>query len=197
MKTRIAQSFVLMALLVAGVLITTTTKASLSPIGRVVPVGGSAAVKFTSLYTNLKTQCWADGKVGEGQDQPLKCKGYGGYVIKIGYSAASSHMRIELAKSDAEPVNLPAQPINYDGMGRKIEWRLANGKPFAVILRIDVPKDGLEATELWQPGNLKGQSLLVQGLGKYSDFTAEIDAKSPNANVEARKQADAKYGSCN
>ncbi|MEO6390401.1 MAG: hypothetical protein ABIP75_01035 [Pyrinomonadaceae bacterium] len=197
MKTRIVQTLFTMALLIAAAMVTTTTKASLSPVGRVVPAGSPAAVKFTSLYTNLKTQCWADGKAGEGQDQALKCKGYGGYVIKVGYSAASSHMRIELAKSDAEPVNLPAQPINYDGMGRKIEWRLANGKPFAVILRIDVPKDGLEATELWQPGNQKGQSMLVQGLGKYSDFTVEIDAKKPNANVEARQQADAKYGSCN
>lgn len=197
MRTRITQTLLPMALIVATALVSTPTRASLSPIGRVVPAAGAPAVKFTSVYTNLKTQCSADGKVGEGQDEPMKCKGYGGYVIKVGYSAASSHMRIELSKNDSESVNLPAQPINYDGMGRKIEWRLANGVPFAVILRIDVPKDGLEATEFWQPGNLKGQSMLVQGLGKYSEFSVEIDAKKPNANVEARQQADAKYGSCN
>lgn len=197
MRTRITQFLFLVALIVAAVLVSAPTRASLSAVGRAVPAASSSAVKFTSVYTNLKTQCWADGKAGEGQDQALKCKGYGGYVIKIGYSAASSHLRIESSSNENDSVSAPAQPINYDGMGRKVEWRLANGKPFAVILRIDIPKDGLEATEFWQPGNLKGQSLLVLGLGKFKEFSAEIDAKTPNANVGARQQADAKYGSCN
>ena len=31
------------------------------------------------------------------------------------------------------------QPLDYD-LKRKVEWRFANGKPFAVIYRIDLTK---------------------------------------------------------
>ena len=96
--------------------------------------------KFSSLYTDLKTECKAAiklkrGENPEGQDMPLKCKGYGGYEVRIDYSAASSSLRVQpLGKSD-QSITLGMQPLDYD-QKRKIEWRLANGKPFAVIYRV-------------------------------------------------------------
>jgi len=53
---------------------------------------------FTSQYTDLKRDCRAAIKLKKGEeyggDMPLKCKGYGGYEINIGYSATSSQFSI-------------------------------------------------------------------------------------------------------
>jgi hypothetical protein len=65
--------------------------------------------------------------------------------------------------------------INYDQeKDRKIEWRMANGKPFAVILRIE-------------------DKLYVKGLRGYEKIDYDIDAKTPDANQQARDMADKAY----
>lgn len=161
----------------------------------VVPGFGQAA-KFSSLYTSLKTECRAAIKLkkGEenGQDMPLKCKGYGGYEIRIDYSAASSNLRVQpLGNKSDESIGLGMQPINYD-QTRRIEWRLANGKPFAVIYRIEKSKSE-QPEEMWSPQNRAGESLVVKGLKGYEDISFEVDAKTPDANVRAREMADKAY----
>src|SRR5438067_70159 len=99
--------------------------------------GVAQTPRFTSLYTNLKTDCRGTMTVKaaeeSGQDMPLKCRGYGSYEINIGYSATSSQFRINrVGKPDEDVVTSTMQPIDYD-LKRKVEWRFANGKPFAVI----------------------------------------------------------------
>src|SRR4051812_8158099 len=95
--------------------------------------GAGRAARFTSAYTDLNTQCRAAvKKVGEGQDMPLRCKGYGGYTIYINFSAANAWLAAE--KAGKESVALTSTQLSYDReKGRKIEWRMANGRPFAVI----------------------------------------------------------------
>src|SRR2546421_1900100 len=99
------------------------------------------AAKVSSLYTDLKTECKAaiklkKGESAEGQDMPLRCKGYGGYEVRIDYSAASSSLRVQpLGDKSDQAITLGMQPLDYD-QKRKIEWRLANGKPFAIIYRV-------------------------------------------------------------
>jgi hypothetical protein len=154
----------------------------------------SRAAKFTSTYTDLKKQCKAAFKsVGEGQDMPLRCKGYGGYEIAIDYSAASSNLRLQPVggKNDDEMIILGMQPMTYSDT-RKIEWRMADGKPFAVIYRMDKSKSE-EATEMWQPQNKTGEALMVKGLKGYDHINFEVDAKEPDANAKARAKADAAY----
>ena len=156
--------------------------------------GGSRATKFSSSYTDLKTQC-KEVSQGEpqGDDTPLRCRGLGGYEIWIGFSAASSHLNVQRkGDRDEDSIVLATQPLNYDSK-RKIEWRLADGKPFAVILRVDKPKDGLDPSEMWRPENKAGESLLVKGLKGYERIDFEVDAKTPNANEKARELADGAY----
>lgn len=160
----------------------------------------ASAPKFTSVYTDLKKQCKnAVKSVGEGQDMPLRCKGYGGYEISIGYSAASSHLAIEPVgnKNSDEVISLATQPIGYSDH-RKIEWRLADGKPFAVIFRVDKSKSE-QPEEMWWPQNKIGESLMIKGLKGYDHIDFEVDVKEPNANAKARAKADAAYagGACN
>ncbi len=150
--------------------------------------------QFSSVYTDLKAQCRpiAQGEA-QGDDTPLRCDGYGGYEVRIDFSAASSHLRVQLADGESEDaITLAEQPLSYDAK-RKIEWRLADGKPFAVIFRVDKPKDGLDPTEMWRPENKAGESLRVKGLEGYGQIDFEVDARTPNANLKAREMADNAY----
>lgn len=153
--------------------------------------------RFSSLYTELKTQCkpaikLRRGEEPQGDDMPLKCSGYGGYEVRIDYSAASSSLRVQRVRGNSdEAINLAMQPLNYD-QTHKIEWRLANGKPFAVILRIDKSKSD-QPEEMWAPENKTGEALLIKGLKGFEHIDFEIDAKTPEANLKAREMADNAY----
>lgn len=156
--------------------------------------GGVTAQKFSSAYTDLKTQCRsiAEGEA-QGDDTPLRCEGYGGYEVRIDFSAASSHLGVQPAGDRSEErIHLADQPLNYDAK-RKIEWRFADGKPFAVILRVDRPKEGLDPAEMWRPENKAGESLLVKGLKGFERIDFDVDARSPDANARARELADRAY----
>lgn len=155
------------------------------------------APKFSSLYTDLKRDCREAIKVKKGEDfegdMPLKCKGYGGYEINIGYSAMSSQFSINrVGKPDEDVVVSTMQPIDYD-LKRKVEWRFANGKPFAVIYRIDLTKGDTSDAMMWSKENKTGESLVIKGLKGFEQIEFEIDAKSPNANAKAREMADAAF----
>lgn len=153
-----------------------------------------SAAKFSSAYTDLKTQCKPiAGGESRGDDTPLRCAGQGGYEVRIDFSAASSHLGIQPTACECdERIALAEQPLHYDAE-RKIEWRLAGGQPFAVILRVDKPKGGLDPAEMWRPENKTGEALLVKGLKGYERIDFEVDAKSPDANVRARELADRAY----
>jgi hypothetical protein len=168
--------------------------AALFGLGLLTHAASGVAAKFTSAYTDLKTQCKAAAQgEPEGEDTPLRCAGYGGYEIRIDYSAASSHLRVQPAGNEAEEgIALAQQPLGYDSK-HKIEWRFADGKPFAVIFRVDKAKDGVEPEEMWRPENKTGESLLVKGLKGYERIDFEVDARTPNANEKAREMADGAY----
>ena len=157
------------------------------------PSFAARAQKFSSAYTDLKTQCEPEkGVEMEGTDTPFRCRGYGGYEISIGFSAASSHLRAERKGDDSgDGINLATQALSY--FERKIEWRMADGKPFALIFRIDKTKEVPEATEMWRPENKTGEALVVKGLKGYEHIDFEIDARTPDANARARAMADKAY----
>ena len=153
--------------------------------------GANRPPKFSSAYTDLGTQCrpLAEGEA-EGDDTPLRCEGYGGLEVRIDFSAASSHLRVQPKGDDAEDsIRLAEQPLNYDAK-RKIEWRLADGQPFAVIFRVDKSKEGADPAEMWRPENKTGESLVVKGLKGYERIDFEVDARDADANAKARELAD-------
>jgi hypothetical protein len=94
-----------------------------------------------------------------------------------------------------DPVPLTAQSLNYDQEGRKIEWRMADGKPFAVILRVsNFDRSDDDGGDPFNPKNKTGESLLVKGLKGYEHIDFEVDTKTtPNPNVKARELADGNY----
>lgn len=152
-------------------------------------------VRFSSAYTNLKTQCRSaltrkEEKESEemGEDIPNLCRGYGGYEIFLGSHGAITQLQFRTKRDDevrASETMLYSDPIYI----RQVEWRLANGVPFAVIFRRDVYEENDD------PMNAKkiGEVLRVIGLkDKRIDFEVEIK-KTPNPNREARRLADEAY----
>lgn len=148
------------------------------------------ATRFSSAYSPL-TRCGSGMTKKEereaekhGSDIPSRCKGFGGYVVDISYSACASIF--SLVKGD-ENIPLGMQALNYPQ--KTIEWRLANGKPFAVIMRVyEYAGDDPCATD----GKVTKESLVVTGLKGFK-IEGTVDAKTPNANLKARELADKAY----
>jgi hypothetical protein len=144
--------------------------------------------QFSSAYTNLKTQCKNPAPSSdESQHTSLFCKGYGGYRIHIFDSAMALHINAETLDRQTS-IPLAEQNLTYDRQVRRIEWRLANGKPFAVILRA-FKYSGQGQYPLQEKPT--GEVLLVKGLAGYEHIDDEVDVKTtPNPNAKARELAD-------
>lgn len=140
---------------------------------------------FTSTYTNLSA-C-KELKGSEGTDPAYICKGPGGYQLRIYSSAMMTHINAEL-KDESYPIANVGFDWNQDKA--KVEWRLANGKPFAIIMRIPKYKDRTGESV----GKKIGEELFVSGIGEWEFISESVDAKKPNANAKARAIADKGYG---
>lgn len=152
-------------------------------------ISAQKTTKFTSVYTNLdgKTCKFYDGK--DGQDGLTLCKGPGKYQVRIYSSATMTHIVAELKGTD-DSYSLASVSLDFNQSRSNVEWRLANGIPFAAIFR--APTYG-EPNEFGGPGKKTGEQLVVVGLKGHDDIEATIDAKTPNANVKAREAADSKF----
>lgn len=154
------------------------------------PVAAQGATSFSSVYSSL-TNCGSGMTKKEereaekhGSDIPSRCKGFGGYVVDISYSACSSNF--SLTKGD-ENIPLGMQAIDYKQ--KTIEWRLANGKPFAIIMR---SYEYAGNDQCPTGGKVTKESLVVTGL-KGFEIAETVEAKTPNANLKARELADKGY----
>lgn len=162
-------------------------------IGAAYPSISSAQTKpvFSSRYTTL-TNCGSGMTKKEeqeaeknGSDIPSRCRGLGGYDVYIYYSACASHFSLTRGE---ESISLGSQLVNWKQ--KTVEWRLADGKPFAVIIRMYDYGDDLCSGD----GKVKGESLVVQGLKGFEQIQGSVDGRTPNANVKARELADTGYG---
>ena len=176
MKTRLLLAAIAcLSLMGAAYVRTSTATAQAKPV-------------FTSRYTTL-TKCGSGMTKKEereaeknGSDIPSKCKGLAGYSVDISYSACSSSFN--LTRGD-ESISLGMQAIDWKQ--KTVEWRLADGKPFAVILRMyEYAGNDMCSTA----GKIKGETLMVQGLKGFEHIQESVDARTPGANAKAREIAD-------
>jgi hypothetical protein len=157
--------------------------------GFVLSQGKAARPRFGSVYSNLTTNCrnWA----GEGgSDGYSICRGPGGYRIRVYYSAASVHYNAEIAKDETSNFPIAMLAIGFDDRKTRLEWRTANGKPFAVIMRTPTYADPIKEGEYYGPKN--GETLVIKGL-KGVDLDTSVAAKGLDANKTAREMADMAY----
>jgi hypothetical protein len=152
--------------------------------------------RFTSTYTDLRIDCRPlDNTKGEaaGQDAQLECKGFGGYKISVSYSAVATALAIE-SKVGGFYRPLEAHKSCMQKYGDKIEWRLANGQPFAVIVRVACLRTDAVSSQPGGDGTKIAEYLIIRGLKNYGciDIDMEI-SKLRSPNTKARSTADQLY----
>jgi len=152
--------------------------------------------KMSSVYTNLKVDCKPESKV-EADEVPFICKAVGGFRVRIVPAGAWAEM-IEIVDKTGETVaSLGTHGYGYStAPKRMVEWRMANGKPFAVIFRIneyDQEKASEDGDNPYTEKYKTGEKLIVRGLTGYSQIDFEVDAKEKNANVKAQNLADENF----
>jgi len=151
-----------------------------------------APTRFSSGYTAL-TKCGSgmtkkEEKEAEkqGSDIPTRCKGFGGYDVYISYSACASMFSLEKGE---ESISLGMQAVDWKQ--KTVEWRLANGKPFALIMRV-YEYSGNDECAIGR--KIIGESLMVKGLKGYEQIDGTVQVKSTvNPNAKARQLADDGY----
>lgn len=152
------------------------------------------AQDITFVFTDL-TSCARevpkDPQAEEnGQDEVIVCAGPGGYTVTEFYSASDAHRSISSkAHPDFELRLVPTkEKCPFTEFGKNLEWRLKDGKPFAVIQRLTCY--GFNKTETG-PGKKIAEYLLVRGLKGYEAINGSVNTKTKGANEKARALADA------
>lgn len=152
--------------------------------------------KMTSVYTNLQTECKPESKV-ETDEVPFICKEVSGFRVRITPAGAQAETVEIIDKKGDVVTSLGNVGYGYStANNRKLEWRMANGKPFAVIFRVNkynAEKALDEGDNPYLPKYKTGETLLVRGLTGYSQIDFEVDGKEPNANAKAQKMADENF----
>jgi hypothetical protein len=152
----------------------------------------SKTVVFSSIYLNT------NGKsCKEIEEEIFGCKPVGGYRIFSAYHNVTENVWIETASGE-EVAQIPSSETGaFTRHFGKVEWRLANGKPFAIITRFAIfSYDEVEANkDLTDDYSKFPQVLVVKGLTGNEQIDFELDVKTtPNVNRKARDLADANYG---
>jgi hypothetical protein len=128
-----------------------------------------------------------ESEAGEGSDIPAVCKGPRNYSIYEYYSGNDSFRSVQRGKEDITGTLSSNSPCEHATYGQKMEWRLRDGEPFALIYRITCYSSDDERTVK----NRTGEFLMVQPLQKGKP-AIEIDVlRTKKANVVAHAEADA------
>jgi hypothetical protein len=134
---------------------------------------------FTSAYTSLGHGCKEIPGEG-GTDGGSICRGPNRYQVRVYYSAATTQINAEIrGKDDNFP--LATLDLGFDQRKARVEWRLADGKPFAAIFRVPMYDEPTADDQYF--GKIIGERLLVKGLKGFTNIDASINAKRPAARL--------------
>ncbi|MEN9353932.1 MAG: hypothetical protein RL318_1257 [Fibrobacterota bacterium] len=151
-----------------------------------------AADKYTSTYTDMEKDCenaFPEEEAAPGSDIPARCKGPAGNSIYEYYSGMDSYRSIELA-GGGDPVSLhPGFSCDRVVYGKMMEWRLRNGKPFALIYRATCYAGAVNSNPHEAKDRI-GEYLVVQPLSKTAPVAVLDVRTTPKANDAARKRAE-------
>jgi hypothetical protein len=141
----------------------------------------SAQAVITSTYTSLDLdRCERIDDGAEPASATWRCEGYRGVPLIV----QNGDDRYDIDAGVEDEDEFWAETFDYPG--KTVEWRLAGGKPFAIIYRLTVAN----------PDAPQGSRLIVETIGEGSPGcrVASIDGRSPRANALARDAADRVFG---
>ncbi len=148
---------------------------------------------FYSEYTDLEKECnTPEGQGEEGGHVSTYCKGPDKYRVHMFDTAGTMEITVDAPGSD-EYILIVSEKVSFTTKGKKLEWRIKNGVPFAVIMRAN--KYSLDENELIKyPVKVTGEYLFVRGLHGFESIRADVNVGTTRyANEEARKIADEGY----
>lgn len=152
--------------------------------------GVQAAPTFDSSYTRFASDCEELlPPTDEGGDPVLRCKGPAGLGLRIDFSAADAALNAVLDAAGNE-LAMGDGVMGIDTEKGVVEWRLADGKPVAIIVRSTpvVFDDNGGA----RPG--PEQTLEIRGLGALEGFSDSLNTRTtPKANELARLRIEAAF----
>ena len=140
--------------------------------------GPKLTAKTTDLYPS--TKCKEKIKGGEGQDPVLTCpSAVKGFDVTVSFSAVLTHVTVSGGGKET----------SFSGLvGKKLEWRLADGKPFALLVELADPDEE-------KPGKTLGKRIAIYQWGSPT-ASSELPIQGMNAAAvtkewaKARKAAD-------
>lgn len=111
-----------------------------------------------------------------------ECKGFGGYVVSFAEGDLRSF--VSFGKQAGNHCAATQTFSGFNSVGKKIEWRLKDGKPIATILRWSVSYDPEDATKQ------KSWLVVTKLEDNNSCHMGYVEGGFPQANDRARKLAD-------
>ncbi len=132
----------------------------------------ASAARAESVYTDLDTDRCEVLKTYEGGGVDLKCKGLDGVDVLLSDGDARIDVDYGVESGAFETF------FAFNNVGTKIEWMLADGKPYAAALRFLIDVDGRKA-----------QALVVSKIGTAKApgcVVGVVDATADQANGVSR-----------
>ncbi|WP_051334849.1 hypothetical protein [Bradyrhizobium sp. Ai1a-2] len=154
-------------------------------------IDNSNAQTFGSSYTSTAPKdCRVVGKPGESGGTTQVCPGKSGLVVLI--TEDDLRETVSVGRDRAAAAKEPAAEAwfaPFNSTEPTVEWRTANGKPFAIIQRWHIA-DGSDPDKDGRP-NTKAMLTVTRLPPGAVCHVAYVDAKAnPDANQLARKAAD-------
>lgn len=149
----------------------------------------AAYAEKSSAYTSLEDCQEVTGTAlnDDGYDYVARCHSLSGYATLV--AEHDMHIGLIVAKpGQRQTFLMPATgSMQLYNPGKKLEWRIHDGKPVALIVRFRMAyPDAIEGK--WR------EVLTVARLGQNPCVVADVPANQPNANVKARQVADRAAG---
>lgn len=139
-----------------------------------------------SIYTDLSdTKCKTlELTEDEGGSYKGECKGVGGYKLWLIEGDLRQTIIIVDAKGTEHNLKFWEHFGGFSAVGEKAEWRVKNGKPIALIVRLNVSEDPVNSDK-------RTSYLIVAKILRDAACVVDIVKPSKTQNAAARKIADA------
>jgi hypothetical protein len=166
--------------------------------------------KFTSVLTPVfsvasKSCKTDDAYISEGDEFGKVCPGRGKYKLLLSGFDYRVNYGVVLPKTDFAVYFHPLETgaakefergdLYVEKFANQIEWRLADGIPFAAIARVEFYKNMGGARTFKNPKNKVGEFVFVRGLKGFENLREDLDALQTafNPQEQAHLRADEFY----
>ena len=147
----------------------------------------AAAQTNRSVYTPIgEKQCRTLKSAEAGDDGfEARCRGAAGYSLILSEGDLRQNLTVITPKGKEHSLELwSVVSSGFSSVGPKVEWRLANAKPVALILRYNTSEDA-------EAPNKNTSYLAVAKITATEICVTDKISPGPKANEDARRAADA------